>query len=198
MKRMQILRVAVLWLLTLDFCFAADRSYWEGTEMALRGWRLPSPAAHGPFWGGDNGVVAGRMFETREQLLFAINVWMKKYHQPLLTMNDLIVRVANRESIRDPDPQIEDVLECIINNSRFRVPIDLWMEPSDEIILSAQRSSKKRLSLPLHFTLTIRILSLPWGSEDSMGNTLKITYQQIPIAYTFPEEERKNKTRQTR
>jgi len=154
---------------------------------------MPSPTAAGPFWGGTNGVEAGRMFETRKQLLFAINIWMKKYHQPELTMDNLIVRIASQENFLDPDPRLEELLEYVVNNKSFKRPIDLWTGWSNGIKLSEEHSSGERLRLPAHCTLAIRILNAPWGSKDQNGISPKITYWEFPIAYALETKKRKAK-----
>ncbi|MEP6672459.1 MAG: hypothetical protein ABJF10_25065 [Chthoniobacter sp.] len=146
--------------------------------------------------GGANSVVTGRMLKTRAELLFAINIWMKQFHQPELTVNDLIVRIADQQIEREPIPRAEYILERIVKNRRFDLPVDLWMNQWENMTLSEQYSSNDRISLPAHYTLAIRVLNVPWDSSlDRDGNQLKVDFTKVPIAYAFSEEKGVVKTK---
>jgi len=101
-------------------------------------------------------------------------------------MDDLLVRSANRENFYEPDQLIEQFLKELVKNRRFQSPVDILMEESNYVALSEAYSSKKRLPLPTHYTLAIRIFTGPWGSEDGAGNRYRIDIKEIPIAYAFP------------
>jgi hypothetical protein len=185
MKSLRVASVVFLCLWIVSRGFAADGSYWKGTDLGRSDWQMPAPKASGPFWGGANGVVAGRMFATRKQLLFAINIWMKQFHQTELTKDDLIVRVATRLNFGEADPRVEELLECLLKDTRLTLPVDLWAEEQDDVLLQKGYSSHRKVSLPSHYVLSIRILNAPWGSKDRNGEALKITSWKIPIAYAL-------------
>jgi hypothetical protein len=126
------------------------------------------------------------MFESPKQLLFAINVWMKHFNQPELTMQDLIVRIADQQMYRKAAPRAEYLLEHVVENKRFELPVDLWVDRWDDITLSEEYSFSKRLRLPAHYSLAIRVLNVPWGSTDSDGNHLKVDFTEVIISYAFP------------
>ncbi len=126
------------------------------------------------------------IFRTPKELLFGVNAWMKQFNLPELTKQELIVRLADQQVYSEAAPRAEYLLEHIVENKRFELPVELRVEHVDDITLSEQYSSRKRLRLPAHYTLAIQILNVPWNSSlDKYGQQMKVNFTNVIIAHAF-------------
>ena len=132
---------------------------------------------------------------TPEELLTAINADRRKNLEGELTMNEIIVRVADeafarRELGLDTWPDVELFLECLVRNKPFVYPMRRFAETGDEMEVY---STKEQLQLPRHTYSAIDIFDLPWDASTEK-HPLKIDWTRIILYYHFPREKPLAKT----
>lgn len=184
MKRIFRLGLAILTLLALVCC--STRNEPQRAEHANQ--RVLSTEKDLPLWGGTNGAIAGKTFRTREELLRAVNVWMKQRGNPELTINDLVVRSAVEIASTDHGPLAEQFLEDLTKNRHFVMPVGLWVERNCWIPLNERYSPYRRLELPENDLLSIRLYSAPWRNDDSERNSKRVDTHDIPMAYVLKKK----------
>jgi len=135
-----------------------------------------------------DGSLEPRGFETGEQLLLAINAWMREHHLPALDYDEMTVRIAEQAWVMHDDeefgPRLGPFLKDLVKRKRFLHPVQLEQSFADDIPPSGDRSSRERLALPKHCILEIRVLASPWIGWDPEGRPLKVSGWPILVAST--------------
>lgn len=173
--------------LLLSFCTIL--SLWTFTGCSNGARPRPAPVAtpfQQPSRSGASESKKEEIFRTPKELLLGINAWMKQFKQPELTRQELIVRLADQQVYSEAAPRAEYLLESIVENKKFELPVELRVEHQDDITLSEQYSSSKRLPLPSHYTLAIQVLNVPWNSSlDKYGQQMKVNFTNVIVAHAF-------------
>lgn len=171
-------------------CFWALAGRSTGAEPPQTAGAMPprksSPGAGYPSRSKTDRPPKEEIFRTPKELLLGINVWMRQFHLPELTRKELIVRLADQQFYSDAPPRAEYLLERIVENKEFELPVELFTEEHDDIALSEEYSFSKELRLPTHHILAIQVLNVPWNASlDQYGQQMKVVFTNIVIAHAY-------------
>jgi len=147
------------------------------TERAISEFpKAPSVKAHAP------------TYATGDELLVAVNARMKEMHRAVFTLDELTVWLATQagltrsESDGTLQPRVANFLEHLAAKKKFKFPVGLMSYSSDDLPLTDDIHSDKRLRLPSHCVLQVAIYNVPYGSKDADGQPLKVVWSAIPVA----------------
>lgn len=119
---------------------------------------------------------------TRKDFLAEVNKVLVQMNHQQLSMDELLVRLAHHAwlsaSDREVDGRIERFLKDIVENQKFRYPMELCVEYIGEGI----PVNGKDLRLPPHYVLYVHLLNHTRGSVDRERIPLKITWISLMIA----------------
>lgn len=125
-------------------------------------------------------------YETGDELLSAINIKMKEMNRSTFTLDELTVWLARQAGQSRSDgqllPRVENFLKHLATKKKFKYPVGLQSLWSNDLPLTDDIYSKKRLPLPDHYVLEVAIFNVPRGSKDAEGNRLKVTWSSIMVA----------------
>lgn len=124
--------------------------------------------------------------ETADQLLTQVNEMMKEMNHSTFTLDGLTVWLANQAGLTRSDgklpPRVERFLIQLVARQKFDIPVGIAFGCTNDLPLTDDVYSKKKLPLPDYYTFEIFIYNVPPGSKGADGKWLKVTHDSIVVA----------------
>lgn len=124
--------------------------------------------------------------ETPDQLLTAVNEMMKEMNHSAFTFDELTVWLASQAGLTRSKgklpPRVEKFLIQLTGRQKFDIPVGMWLVGTNDLPLTDDIHSTKKLPLPDYYTFELAIYNVPPGSTDAEGKGLKVTHDSIVVA----------------